>query len=282
MKKTWILIGLIITSLFLFTNASTTEASEWLGVLNCTIHSPANQTYNTAHLTLNVSLYYACAYFESQTYSIDDQPPQPFSVKLVEPEYSSMAIVDGLLKGQVNLPPLPDGTHKVTIYMQTRSGFPTRPSSQESTVYFSVDTAAPQISNVSLKNQTFNQPQLPLNFSVDEQPSWTGYSLDNAANVTLTGNTTITPPAGQHNIVIYANDTAGNMGQSEMAYFTVQAPSPFQMVNLTWLVAAVLVVVCIAAVVGLVMYRRKKGHSGKRNASAASMNLSPAQLQSVQ
>jgi hypothetical protein len=182
--------------------------------------------------------------------------PRPFSVKLVEPELSSMAIVEGLLEGQVNLPPLPDGSHKVTVHMQTQSGFPTRPSSQESTVYFSVDTVAPQISNVSFKNQVFNQPQLPLNFTVDEQPSWTGYSIDNTANVTLTGNTTITSPAGRHNIVIYANDTAGNMGQSERVHFTVQVPASLQKVNLTWLVAAVLVAICIAAF--LVVYQRKR------------------------
>jgi hypothetical protein len=256
MKKTWLLIGLMLASLFIMPEVASADASEWSGVLNCTINSPTNQTYNTGHLTLNVSLYYAFAYFDSQTYSIDDQPPAPFSVKLLEPELSSMAIIEGQLDGLVTLPPLPDGEHKITIYMNTRSGFPTRPSSQESTVYFTVDTTAPQISNVSLKNQAFNEPQLHLTFTVDEQPSWMGYSIDNTANMTLTGNTTITSPAGQHNIVIYANDTAGNMGPSEMAHFTVQVPASLQKVNLTWLVAAVLAAICIAA--SLVVYRRKR------------------------
>jgi hypothetical protein len=55
-----------------------------------------------------------------------------------------------------------------------------------------------------------------------------GYSLDNELNATVTGNTTIQGLlAGYHTLVIYANDTAGNMGKSDTVSFTIDTqPSP--------------------------------------------------------
>jgi len=73
-------------------------------------------------------------------------------------------------------------------------------------------------------NMTYTNTSLPLNFTVNDfSPiSWIGYSLDNQANVTITGNTTLTNLAiGQHSIIVYANDTYGNMGYSDKIYFTI-------------------------------------------------------------
>ena len=68
---------------------------------------------------------------------------------------------------------------------------------------------------------------IPLNFTLDEFASWMGYSLDAQANVTLSGNTTITGVSGGvHRIVVYANDTAGNMGKSEFS-FIVDTATPY-------------------------------------------------------
>jgi hypothetical protein len=62
---------------------------------------------------------------------------------------------------------------------------------------------------------------VPLTFTVNEATSWMGYSLDNQANVTITGNTTLTGLASEpHNVIVYANDTYGNMGSSDKVYFT--------------------------------------------------------------
>jgi len=52
-----------------------------------------------------------------------------------------------------------------------------------------------------------------------------GYSLDNEENVTIAGNTTLTNLSeGTHNIIVYANDTSGNMGSSSQVYFTIRIP----------------------------------------------------------
>jgi len=85
------------------------------------------------------------------------------------------------------------------------------------------DITPPIISILSPEDKTYAINDVPLTFTVSESTSWIGYSLDNQANVTMTGNITLTDLAeGSHNIIVYANDTAGNMGSSDMVYFAIQ------------------------------------------------------------
>jgi len=57
------------------------------------------------------------------------------------------------------------------------------------------------------------------------------YSLDNQANQTINGNCTLTGlTVGTHSIVVYANDTFGNMGKSETVTFTVAKPEFFHQI----------------------------------------------------
>jgi len=81
----------------------------------------------------------------------------------------------------------------------------------------------PVIHVLSPQNQTYTNKSIPLTYTVyDYSPiSWTGYSLDGQATTTITENTTLTDLSlGSHNIVVYSNDTFGNMGSSETVYFT--------------------------------------------------------------
>ena len=72
-----------------------------------------------------------------------------------------------------------------------------------------------------INNTIYNNSSINLNYSVNEETTWEGYSLDRAANVTLTGNTTlINLTGGIHNVIVYANDTAGKMNSS-IVWFTV-------------------------------------------------------------
>jgi hypothetical protein len=88
------------------------------------------------------------------------------------------------------------------------------------------DTTAPTVSVQSPTNQTYAATTVALNFTVDEATSWRGYSLDGLANVT-SGNTTLTSLLdGMHYVVVYANDTWGNMGASGTVYFTVDTAPP--------------------------------------------------------
>ena len=87
------------------------------------------------------------------------------------------------------------------------------------------DSIPPAIYILSPQNTTYTEGSVPLTFTVNEKTSWIGYSLDDQENVTITGNIPLTGlPEGSHNIVVYANDTSGNMGASDTVHFTVALP----------------------------------------------------------
>ncbi len=85
-----------------------------------------------------------------------------------------------------------------------------------------LDITPPWITIHSPQNMTYTTSSVLLIFTIDETWSWIGYSLDNLANVTIIGNTTLTDLAeGSHSIAVYANDTYGNMGTSDKIFFTI-------------------------------------------------------------
>jgi hypothetical protein len=62
---------------------------------------------------------------------------------------------------------------------------------------------------------------------VTKSINWSGYSLDNLANVTARESATLTELSeGNHSVVVYANDTFGNMGSSSTVYFSVDTVRP--------------------------------------------------------
>ncbi|MCZ2809702.1 MAG: hypothetical protein O2V44_10145, partial [Candidatus Bathyarchaeota archaeon] len=93
--------------------------------------------------------------------------------------------------------------------------------------YLTADTVPPYIEILSPENTTYAETDVSLSFTVSESTSWMGYSLDGQANDTIAGNTTLAGLLdGSHYVVVYANDTAGNMGASGTVYFTVDATLP--------------------------------------------------------
>ncbi len=89
------------------------------------------------------------------------------------------------------------------------------------------DTTPPTISIASPENKTYLVNDVLLNFTVSESTSWIGYSLDGQTNVTIAGNITLSDLSeGSHHIVVYANDTVGNVGASSTVYFTIDTMPP--------------------------------------------------------
>ncbi len=83
----------------------------------------------------------------------------------------------------------------------------------------------PKIEIVSPESKTYNS--VLLAYTVNKATSWVGYSLDNQANVTLTGGVPLNGLSnGQHSIVVYANDTLGNIGASSVITFYVDTLGP--------------------------------------------------------
>ena len=118
------------------------------------------------------------------------------------------------------------------------------------------------VSIISPENKTYTVTDVPLTFTVDENTSRLTYSLDGHSNVTITGNTTLSGVSnGTHSLVLYARNSFGDMNNSGIVYFSVNAPGsglfPFL------LATAVAVVVILAVVLVYVRkLRRRRGKNG--------------------
>jgi hypothetical protein len=85
----------------------------------------------------------------------------------------------------------------------------------------------PKIKILSPINMIYATNSVPLTFTVDKETSWMGYVLDGNENVTILGNTTLTALSdGAHSVVVYANDTYGRMGASDVVCFSVDTTPP--------------------------------------------------------
>jgi hypothetical protein len=180
----------------------------------------------------------------------------------------------------LNLTDIPDGNHSLTVYAREKGRYyedipsPAREIVEmpgysdfyipdfydfeilgSSSVFFTVDTTAPSVSVLSMKDTTFNASDVDLSFAVNEQTSRTAYSIDGNDNVTVVGNTTLAGlPVGVHNVTVYTWDEAGNVGVSETVYFTVTEPFPVTLV----VVASVASVAAIS--MSLLFYFKKRKH----------------------
>jgi hypothetical protein len=193
------------------------------------VDSPQNSTYSVGTLQVNFTIEYA----ETQTvafYKLNDQQRvyvEPNNVVTKTGEGYTYTPSTGQnttftltwYMGQYSFPiqNLTEGTYNLTIQRMRGSA----------TVNFTIDKTPPDIIGLSVENKTYAVDSLPLQFIVSEQTSWKGYSLNNQANITVVGNTTLASLSdGSHSIVVYSNDTAGNMGKSDTIFFMVDTSTP--------------------------------------------------------
>ena len=253
------------------------------------IVSPTSATYDRRVLLLNVTFSYGGLRYDL-TYNLDGVVEGSIPMGEYRPPNNEFHVVNTAY-AWVTLPELSDGPHSVTVTLVARVHWsgggkpgapfqPTSPGSSEysatwqDTVRFNVcadepyepqpqpavDSTPPEISNISVQNQTYITPDVALNFTINDNASCITYSLDGGENVTIEGNTTLHGiPFGLHNLTVYAWDSAGKIGTSEMVSFTVavpeQEPDAFPIVHVAAVSAAV-------AVVAAVVYLRKHMASG--------------------
>jgi len=100
-------------------------------------------------------------------------------------------------------------------------------SNVSETWYFSInDTILPTITVFSPQNAVYNTT-VWLNYTiVDATLNTTWYSLNGGANVTISGNVTLSPAQGWNNVILYANDSAGNENNSGLINFYFDNVSP--------------------------------------------------------
>jgi hypothetical protein len=230
------------------------------------IGSPSNQTYDSGWLTLYVSfkgLILGNVWF-SMNYSLDGKENE--TVPLKSHYYGSFIQghpEDNYWDASVELPILSNGSHYLTVYLEgiweTGSSFGTinHTSIDNQTVYFTV------ISPIQLltKNQTYNSTEISLNFHINDRVSQITYNLDNHANVTISGNTTLTGlTEGSHNISIYAPDAKGHWVNFDTATFTIIKPASDANSSVTPLLLTALIAIVAVASISLVYFKRRKGH----------------------
>ncbi len=209
---------------------------------------PVNTTYNSRFLTLNIS--FSAQLFSpvrfSGTYSLDGTT----SVAVLLVSSPSLIWNKNRVTGSVELPELPDGSHRLSFFVEADGYW------DSETVYFTVETLPPKIKVLAPLNQTYNETSVSLTFTLDKQVDWTGYSFDGKENVATSGNATLAGLSnGIHKVTVYANDTYGNVGESETVSFTVAVPKPFPVVPVA--AAAVAIAVIVTAVL-LILFLRKR------------------------
>ncbi len=87
-------------------------------------------------------------------------------------------------------------------------------------------TVPPKLQITSPENKTYSQVNLA--FTINRGAAWIGYSLDNQANVTVkdTNSNLLGLAQGAHRIILYANDSQGNTGYSNIVYFAIDSIPP--------------------------------------------------------
>ena len=137
------------------------------------------------------------------------------------------------------------------LYVVTKTGPHQQEYATSQKIFFYVDTAPPKVSNLTVNN--IDTSDRLLSFTVDEEASWVGYSLDNQANVTVVDKAVLGDLSfGSHNVTVYAEDAVGNMGASETLFFNIE-PFPTALV-----IASVVTVTTVGA--GLLVYFKKRKH----------------------
>ena len=191
------------------------------------ITSPENQTYTQVTLAFTVN-----RAAEWLGYSLDNQ-------------------ANVTVKTETRLTGLSQGFHSIRMYANDSLGN----IGVSNTVFFSIDTSAPDINVIMPQNESYGSTDIELKFTLNENASYLAYSLDEQANVTIVENVTLPAlSSGSHRLTIYATDDLGN-SRSETVYFNI---APFPMITVVAASATAIIVVAS----GYIFFKHRKS-SGK-------------------
>jgi hypothetical protein len=255
-----------------------TKANPWLGVEwvapkdatkppILTIESPEeNRMYNSNNVTLSfnarlgestsgeymriMQVYYKADWEQNETYVYNNEG--------IYIPYDENAITE--FSYDINLTGVPEGKHNITFHAVEWGAYINGLFVQmfsingSSKVSFTIDVS-PTISVLSPVNKTYDFSDVPLYFTINEPVSQIAYSLDGKENIFISENATLTELTnGDHNVTVYAIDTAGNTGTSETISFTVNKSESFP----TELVATASGASAGIVGIGLLLYYFKK------------------------
>jgi hypothetical protein len=203
------------------------------GPPNVTILSPENSTYAATSISLDFTINETTSWIG---YQLDTQ-------------------ANVTVTGNTTLSNLAERNHKITVYANDTNGL----MGHSATLHFTIDTVAPTVQVISPENKTYTSNSIPLNITISENFQHAYYSLDGQANVTVSGNTTLTSlPDGSHRIRVYVEDDAGNIGTSALVYFTVNTQQEGFPVWILAAVGAVVIILVLVAGVYFLKIRKTK------------------------
>ena len=123
---------------------------------------------------------------------------------------------------------------------------------------FGYGTVSPEISVTSPINASYYSSEVMINFTVNKPFNWTCYSLDGKENITTKSSTTLTGlPSGLHTLILYANDSFGNVGNQTVT-FTISKPE--MPPNDTYVIVSEVSAVVVVVVIALLVYFKKRKH----------------------
>ena len=171
------------------------------------IKSPFNKTYNTNLIQLNITAKipgpYTCMYKVDNGVFID----VPLTVR--NPVFGGAIDTSILLN-------LSDGSHTIIVKAEYAVAC----------VSFTINTVPPYLSIMKPENVTHNKSDVPLEYMVADYPQ-VSYSLDGKANVSITGNTTLTGIIdGIHNLILFGTSSEGAVVASGLVFFGIDTGRP--------------------------------------------------------
>ena len=100
---------------------------------------------------------------------------------------------------------------------------------------------------ISPENSTYGVTSVNLSFTVNEETSWIGYSLDSQDNFTIVDSIVLSDLSnGEHRLIIYAEDLSGNIGTSDLIVFTISTEN--EIPSQLWVVAFIATIACAGLV----------------------------------
>lgn len=261
---------LFTLSLLQPTKAQTTQTGEPFPLASpLTVLSPTNSTYKSSPQTLAITfkMIGKTSYTEIK-YSIDGNPNstlpanatlQPIEATRTYPNGTTVTVISMFspyqITGQTKLPELAEGQHIIKVYSELKMS--NYVVSDEEEISFTIDDeTAPAILDFSIKNTTYTQTDLPLNFKLDQSVQWIAYCLDGQENITITGNSTLSSNAGSHQLKVYATDYAGNCGASETIYFEITETLPLP--SATSISTIAIIIIGLGSITYFIRHKMKK------------------------
>jgi len=247
-KLLFISLILVCSSSFLFTKVNALEyfyengsPREGTQPPEITIQSPKNNKhYNTITLSFNVTVGNSTTaysrHLKTITYTADWQPNSTIIFEDVA-DVSSPTTGFRDFSTSIKLNDVPEGNHSILIFANEIGAYRRIPfpwhevriftifeMNKLLTVNFIVDTVPPEVMVLSPENKAYPDQEVDLSCLFNEEVTKISYSLDGLDNMTFNGDIILTDlQAGDHQLIVYSEDLAGNIGSSDIIYFSVES-----------------------------------------------------------